>query len=370
MASTLSKPTVAAQAIGPYRVLQPLDEEGGSYLAENPIDRQKVVVRMVAVKSVRREILLDDMRRLGRLEHEHIVPVIDCGEAANGCFVVSESLKGETLQARLKREHRLPLQEAIRIGREIASALAAAHAHGLIHCDVCPANVWLEPSGRARLTGFGTASKNDDSFLNRLSGPGTPGYLSPEQAAGERVTAAADLFGLGCILYQMATGERAFPGDNAVALFRAVIFDHPKPARTINPEISEVLNDLIAQLLGKLPADRPASAREAELRLLEMLGATTAIVPPHLPAPSVHPASKGILETPAEKRNIEPAPLPPIGRVDIVVAPPLPRKRTWLQDLIVGLLLVMAAAGVYLWWKAMSETPAQPPAVNQESGKR
>jgi serine/threonine protein kinase len=247
------------------------------------------------------------------------------------------------------------------------------HSYNMIHRDICPPNIWLDAFGRALLAGLGSPPVIDDSLLNRLSGPGTPGYLSPEQAAGEAVTPAADLFGLGCILYQMATGESPFQGDNSAALFRAVVFDQTKPARKLNPEISESLEDLLTRLLAKMPLDRPTSAREVEQALLAMLDPISPkpMLLPRLPAPSVYPASRRILDTLADTRNIEPdLPTPTVRRLEVIVAPPPTRKGTWLPDLVAGLLLVMGAAGLYLWWKASNEAPPQPPVVKLELGKR
>ena len=196
-----------------------------------------------------------------RLEHENIVPILDAGEADGECFLVMELLKGESLHDRLKREHRLPLKESLRIAREIAAGLIFVHAHGLCHRDVCPMNVWLEPSGRARLRGFGeSCSTEADPLLSRLDGVGTAGYLSPEQAAGEAIAPASDLFSLGCVLYQMLTGERPFRGENSAALFRAVVFEYPTSVRQINPEIPEALDDLVVRLDGQ-DASRPSRFR-------------------------------------------------------------------------------------------------------------
>lgn len=366
MVSTLLKPIAPSQSIGPYRVSKPLDDRDDAYLAEEPIGRKQVIVQVLAVPPAGSDAFVNEMRQLERLQHEHIVPIVDVGEANGLCYFVCEAMKGETLEARLKREHRLPLKEAIRIAREIAAALAAMHSNGLLHRDICPAKIWLEPSGQARLTGFGSGSHDDDSLLNRLSGSGTPGYLSPEQAAGETVTPAADLFGLGCVLYQMASGDCPFHGDNSAALFRAVVFDRPKAARKINPEITEALDDLLTRLLAKMPSARPASAIEVQHRLMEMFDPTAPkpVMPPTLPEPIVFPASKRILESIAVTRNAEPIAVATVSRLGVAMSPPTPpKKRTWFPDLVAGLLLVMASAGLYLWWKASQEPPPQPPIV-------
>lgn len=373
MLSLLAKPASASTHVGRYRLVKPWDECSEYYLAEEPVGHVEVLIRTLALDPSARTAFLKSLRAIGNLEHDHIVPIIDSGETDDGCYIVCDSLQGESLQTRLNREHRLPLKEAIRIASEIASALTAIHAPGLIHRDVCPANVWMDTSGRARLIGFAPEPGDAESLLNRLGGPGTPGYLSPEQTAGEAVTPSADLFSLGCILYQMATGVRPFQGPNAAAVFRATVFDHPQSARELNPEISTELENLLTRLLAKMPSDRPAKAAEVQSQLMAMIEpiALQTLMQP-LPAASIYPASKRILNTLANTRNLEPeATVPSVSRLEVIMAPPLqPTRRTWLPDLVAGLLLVVAAAGLYLWWKASNDTPPQPPAMKQEQGKR
>ena len=369
MANVITAPRSATrERIGAYRVLEELGESNSVCKAEDPHSRRPVALKVFRLDAPRRESFLPEARRLMRLEHEHLVPILDAGETDDSCYLVMEFLKGETLQTRLKREHKLSLKEALRIAREIASALGFIHANSLIHRDVCPDNVWLEPSGRARLLGVkpGTVAAGA-SLLNRLDGPGTPGYLAPEQAAGETIALAADLFGLGGVLYQMATGERPFRGDNPTALFRAAIFDHPKSPRSINPEISESLDELITRMLAKMPADRPASAQEVEHRLMEWLDPIAPKPKPLAPSlmePMVFPASRRILDTLDSLRDAERAAVASAPRVAILhsAEPPKPRRH-WLPDLVAGLLLFAGALGLYLWWKSSNEAPPQTPAA-------
>jgi eukaryotic-like serine/threonine-protein kinase len=354
MANITTAPSATGTTlIGEYRLMRELG--GGStgtvYLAEGPRSHRQLALKVLG----RCERFLDEVRSMSRLEHEHIVPILDAGEEEGQCFLVMELLNGETLLARLKREHRLPVRDGARIGHEIAAGLAFAHAHGVIHRDVCPSNVWLEPTGRVRLLGFGSAPTSaDDSLLERLGGPGTPGYLSPEQAAGEPVTPASDLFGLGCVLHQMMTGEQPFRGSDRQALVRAVVFDQPVSVREINPEIPETIADMISQLLSKLPTQRPGSAQEIDHRLREWLDPNApkpAPLPSRLPEPVVYPASKRILDSLSAFRNAaDPLPLP--GWAQAIDARPANKKRGWTADIVAALLLLAGAAALYLWWKA------------------
>jgi WD40 repeat protein len=185
-----------------------------------------------------------------------------------------ELLTGESLDDRLKREERLPEGEVLRIGREIAEGLAAAHARGLVHRDIKPANIWLEePRGRVKIVDFGLAhaSRGDVELTQEGALLGTPAYMSPEQAQGAKIDARADLFSLGCVLYRMCTGKAPFEGTDTIALLYAAATREPIPPKQHTPEVSSGVSDFILRLLAKDPAKRPVSADEAAalLRRLE-----------------------------------------------------------------------------------------------------
>ena len=174
-------------------------------------------------------------------------------------------LKGESLDKRLKRVRVLPVADVVRIGREIAAGLSAAHATGLVHRDMKPANVWLDAdTGRARVLDFGLARKGDgtDALTEAGKLQGTPAYMAPEQIDGLPTDARADLFALGAILYECATGRRAFPGETITAILKAVATHTPAPPAAVNPSVPPELSALIMRLLAKNPAARPASAAE------------------------------------------------------------------------------------------------------------
>ena len=240
--------------------------------------------RKVAVKVMRREVL-DDPTRRGRflrearltaaLEHDNVVRVYQVGEADGQPFLVMELLAGVPLADRLAAGGGRPaVADALRIARDVARGLAAAHARGLVHRDVSPGNVWVDPAGRAKLLDFGLAHDPDPDAA-RLTTPGTvmgtPGFMSPEQAGGEPVDARADLFGLGCILYVLVTGVEPFTGGNTVEKLVAVRTRHPPPPWAANPDLPEPVGRLIAELLSKSPDDRPRTAAEVAERLSGLL---------------------------------------------------------------------------------------------------
>jgi len=256
--------------LGSYRITRLLGTGGMGvvFAAEDPHLRRtvalKVMLPSLAARAPARQRFLREARAMAAVKHDHIVTIYQVGEDGGVPFLAMELLEGESLAERLERDKVLPPAEVRRIGREMAEALAAAHAHGLIHRDVKPANVWLEGDRRrVKLLDFGLARAADD--LEQLTGPGvfvgTPTHTAPEQARGEPVDGRCDLFSLGCVLYQITTGTLPFRGQNALSISLAVANEEPPPPREVNPAVPQALSGLIERLLAKKPEGRPASAR-------------------------------------------------------------------------------------------------------------
>ncbi len=230
--------------------------------------------RMVALKAMlpalaeseeARERFLREARAAAKLKHDHIVTIFQVGEDRGTPFLAMEFLEGEALVDRIKRESKMPLTEIIRIGREIAEGLEAAHEHGLIHRDIKPANIWLEGKrGRVKILDFGLArSAKEDVHLTQSGAiVGTPAYMPPEQARGEKLDGRCDLYSLGCVLYRLCTGHMPFTGDTTMSLLLALATEQPKSVRELNADAPPALADLIMRLLAKDPAQRLATARE------------------------------------------------------------------------------------------------------------
>jgi serine/threonine protein kinase len=243
-AAFLSKPEQADELgrLGGYRVLKLLGEGGMGvvFLAEDVLLCRRVALKVmrpeVARSATARERFLREARSTAAVEHEHIVTIYQVGEDNGVPFLAMPLLRGETLHDRLHHlQGALPLPDALRIGREIAEGLAAAHGAGLIHRDVKPANIWLESApagdptpprrtgGRVKLLDFGLARTSASPSLTQ-SGVvvGTPAYMAPEQARNELIDHRADLFSLGCILYEMTTGARPFTGGDTMAVLMSL----------------------------------------------------------------------------------------------------------------------------------------------------
>jgi serine/threonine protein kinase/formylglycine-generating enzyme required for sulfatase activity/Leucine-rich repeat (LRR) protein len=256
--------------IGHYEVLQVLGQ-GGFGIVFRAFD--DVLQRVVAVKvlapqlaatSPARKRFLREARSSAQVRHENVVQVYEVGETPLP-YIAMEFIPGETLQQRLNRIGPVDPAEVVRVGRQVAEGLAAAHATDLIHRDIKPGNVLLEsgPQHRAKITDFGLARAADDASISQ-SGiiAGTPMYMAPEQALGHKLDQRADLFSLGSMLYQMVAGRAPFRANSTVAVLKRVAEDTPRDIREIIPETPKWLCDIIAKLHAKNPDDRYQSARE------------------------------------------------------------------------------------------------------------
>src|SRR6516162_4097515 len=233
----------------------------------------KALAPQLATNSAARQRFVREARAAAAVTHDHIIAIHAVEDAGPVPYLVMQFIDGPTLQKKLDRTGQLPLKEILRIGLQIAEGLAAAHRQGLVHRDVKPANIMLENGvERVKITDFGLARAADDASLTR-SGvvAGTPAYMSPEQANGERVDARSDLFSLGSVLYALCTGHPPFRADTAVAVLRRVCDDTPRPIREINPEIPEWLAAVVAKLQAKDPGQRFATAAEVAALLSRRL---------------------------------------------------------------------------------------------------
>jgi serine/threonine protein kinase len=229
----------------------------------------KVLSAPLATCGASRRRFLREARAAAAVVHEHVVGVFAVVESVGLPFLVMEYVPGHTLQDRLDRFGPLSLPEVLRIGTQTAAGLAAAHAQGLVHRDVKPANILLENGvERVRLTDFGLARAAADAALTH-SGvvAGTPHYMAPEQASGETVDHRADLFSLGSTLYAMCAGHPPFRAESPLVVLRRVCDDEPRPLRELNPEVPAWLEAIISRLMAKDPARRFQTATDVALLL-------------------------------------------------------------------------------------------------------
>jgi Leucine-rich repeat (LRR) protein len=224
----------------------------------------KVLAQPFAASGMARQRFAREARAAAAVRDEHVVAIHAVRDDAPMPYLVMEYIGGCNLETVLRRSGPPEIKEVLRIGLQIARGLAAAHAQGLVHRDVKPANILLENGvQRVKLSDFGLARAADDARLTQ-SGviAGTPLYMAPEQASGEAIDPRADLFSLGSVLYELCTGRPTFRAPTTVAVIRRVCDEAPRPIREVNPDIPESLCRVIERLHAKKPADRPASATE------------------------------------------------------------------------------------------------------------
>jgi eukaryotic-like serine/threonine-protein kinase len=281
--------------LGPYEILAPL---GAGGMGEVYKARDTRLGRLVAVKVLAgrhaehpgmRERFEREARAISALSHPGICTLYDVGEHEGAHYLVMEHLEGETLAARLARGP-LPLDQALKLGGEIASALAVAHMRGIVHRDLKPGNVMLTKGG-PKLLDFGLAKLHaashglvDPGFRETVSEPltgqgailGTLQYMAPEQLDGREADARSDIFALGCVVYEMVTGRKAFSGASQASVMGAILHEQPPRIASLQPLAPPPLDRVVAACLAKDPADRWQSAADVarELRWVTERSAT------------------------------------------------------------------------------------------------
>lgn len=230
----------------------------------------KVLAPQLAVNAAARKRFAREAQATAAILHPNVMPILTVHSGGKLPYIVMPYVPCESLQQRLDRVGSLELTDILRIGMQTANGLAAAHAQGLVHRDVKPANILLEISvEKVMLTDFGLARAIDDASLTRTGViAGTPLFMSPEQARGESVDARSDLFSLGSVLYTLATGRTPFRAESTYGILRRLTDDSPRPLREVSPQLPPWFQKIVHKLLAKNPADRFGSASEVA-QLLE-----------------------------------------------------------------------------------------------------
>jgi serine/threonine protein kinase len=327
--------------LGPYRVLKILGA-GGMGVVFQALDPH--LNRLVALKVMRPALAASDSARkrflreaqlAAAIQHDHIIPILHVGEDRGVPYLAMPYLEGESLEDRLQREKRLPWSEVLRIGREIAQGLAAAHKRGLIHRDIKPANIWLETTGasatggRVKILDFGLARTvgSRSSLTQQGAIIGTPAFMAPEQVEGTKVDERCDLFSLGCVLYTMCTGTMAFHRKDMVGTLLAVATHEPTPPDALASGVPAGLSELVMKLLAKNPEERPQSAQDV-VEAIQLIGAGAFVSQTEAHASSRREiAAKGPDSTSQDVR-------------DLHRPPKRPRLEIWFYRMLVILVLL------------------------------
>ncbi len=274
---------LAARLADRYRIERELGAGGMAtvYLAEDLKHDRKVAIKVLRPELaavIGAERFLKEIKTTANLQHPHILGLIDSGDAGGLLWYAMPFVDGESLRDRLQREKQLPINDAVRITTEVAGALDYAHRHGVIHRDIKPENILLH-DGSALVADFGialAASTAGTRMTETGMSLGTPHYMSPEQAMGEReITARSDVYALGCIAYEMLVGEPPFTGPTAQAIIARVMTEEPRSITLQRKTVPPHVEAAVLTALEKLPADRFASAAEFATALSDTTAAPT-----------------------------------------------------------------------------------------------
>jgi eukaryotic-like serine/threonine-protein kinase len=259
---------------------------GAVYAALDPLLSRQVAVKMLHVadldtaeRGVLESQLLAEARAAAGLAHPNIVTMYDAGLAPEGVYIAMERLQGKDVRQLLADGWRPDMVQAARIAKRLADALAYAHGKGVVHCDVKPANIFMVGRTQPKLLDFGIArvtrrrgrgGKADDDVVDIDTGSlgaapaelGSPYYVSPEQLRGEELDARADVYGVGVVMYEMLTGQRAFAGASLDEIRHAVQDSEVPAAQGVNPKVDRALSDIVARAMARKPGDRFRSARQ------------------------------------------------------------------------------------------------------------
>ncbi len=322
---------LVGRTVSHFRIIEPVARGGMGvvYRAEDTQLGRPVALKVpLAARYVDRaamERFRQEARAAAALDHPNLCPVYETGETADGdLFYTMPLYEGETLKARLAREGRLPLAQALDVAAQLARGLGAAHQAGIVHRDLKPANVMLLPDGAVKILDFGLAKASDLTLTGSWARLGTISYMAPEQVHGHKVDLRADLWTLGVVLYEMVTGSRPFGGGHEIGVAHAILYEPPLRASTLRDDIPPELDDVIDRCLRKDPAERVQSAEE----LATALG--------------------GI------RLDQGPRYLRKLRRARLTVA----RHRRWRTFVIVAAVGLVAAAGAGLARRGTTATPA------------
>lgn len=326
-----SQATVTEWPLGRFMVQREVGRGamGAVYLGVDPQSRRQVAIKTLALShefsgdqlADARQRFLREAETAGRLRHPDIVTIVDAGEDRNLAYIAMELLSGYDLTRHTRPGQLLPVPQVLHVAARVADALAFAHKHGVIHRDVKPANVMIDPAtDQVKVTDFGIARVTDASKTRTGAVLGTPSYMSPEQLAGRRLDGRSDLYSLGVMLFQLLTGQLPMRGDSMAALMYAIANTPAPDVRSVRPELPQTLAEVVALALEKRPEVRYADGEQLalDLRTVAAMVEAAQAAPAEVPAAAQVPAPQAAAV----------APTPPAPQAPVAARPaPVPQAR-------------------------------------------
>ena len=387
-------PLAPGSSFGRFHILRQLGAGamGEVYLAEDPRIERRIAIKTIllaAAEEVGEEELrarfAREAKAAGRIVHPHVVTLFEAGESEGIFFLAFEHVGGADLATRMRRPPPLTLGEAVRIGRQAASGLAAAHRRSIVHRDIKPSNLLLDEDGAVKISDFGIAKLAGAGTELTRSGSviGTPQYLSPEQVRGEELDGRSDLFSLGVVLYELLAGRRPFAGDTMTTLIYQILSREPEPIAAVVPGLPVALAAAVMRLLAKDREERfpDAETLGEELRAIERelgerrerptelrpgaapgvlrasAGDATELAPPDgPPAAALDPTELARPEV-ASAAPVEPTELaaPSAGR-----SGPIRRRRQVTLGAVAVFVVLLGVAVASRWWRAPGTEESEP----------
>ena len=264
---------MSLKKLGRYDLVRVLGKGamGIVYEGRDPNLDRRVAIKTVKVENLSEEAASEyearfrtEARSAARLQHPNIVSVYDSDRDGDMAYLVMEYIQGDDLKHHLDKGVRYSLEQSLKMIRDLLSALDYAHKQGIVHRDIKPGNLLIEPGGRVKLTDFGVARMQDSGDATRTQGNmvGTLKYMSPEQVQGQKIDSRADLFSVGIVLYQLLTDKRPFDGDNDFSIIHQIIGHTPAPPSSFNARLPSAIDAVVARALAKDREQRFATARD------------------------------------------------------------------------------------------------------------
>jgi serine/threonine protein kinase len=319
-----------------YRVGEVIGRGGMStvYHGYDELLRRDVAVKVLLAPAAgsrgSRQEFLGEARAAAALAHPNIAGIYDVGIHGSERYIIMEYVSGGSLLDLIQAEAPMPLARTVQVATQVADALDYGHRHGIIHCDVKPQNVLLDETGRAKLVDFGISRTIAATGALTDTITGTAGYIAPEQLLGERLDGRADIYALGCVVYEMLTGALPFESSNLTALATQRLTRPPTPLRQRNPEVPPVLAESVMRALERDPEQRYRSANEFSTALAAGMALA-------------HPTARTAVRPPTGELTRRHSEELPFQRGTVVERPPRKRRPVWPVALLVLLVIVLGA---------------------------